>query len=87
MVIERFKNGEIGPVGERFRVSGRMMPEGLTYQASWIDPAGTVCYQLMEAANEQLLEIWMSHWRDLVDFEVVPVLTSADFWAGRQQDK
>jgi hypothetical protein len=29
MVIEQFKNGDAEPVGERFKRSGRMMPEGL----------------------------------------------------------
>jgi hypothetical protein len=32
----------------------------------------------MECAEPQLLEEWMSAWRDLVGFEVVPVISSAD---------
>jgi hypothetical protein len=32
----------------------------------------------MEAESEHLLEQWMSSWRDLVDFEVVPVRTSEE---------
>jgi hypothetical protein len=28
-----------------------------------------------------LLRGWAEHWDDLVDFELVPVQTSADFWA------
>jgi hypothetical protein len=38
------------------------------------------CFQIMEAADQELLEEWIAHWNDLVDFEVVPVATSADFW-------
>lgn len=83
MVIERFKNGDIGPVGERFRSAGRMMPEDVKYVASWIDLPGRVCYQMMEAESENRLKLWTDNWCDLVDFEVVPVLTSADFWALR----
>ena len=81
MVIERFKNGDAKPVGERFRRSGRMLPEGLTYQASWVDAANGRCFQVMEASSRELLDEWARRWDDLVDFEIVPVLTSSDFWA------
>ena len=84
MVIERFKNSDPKPVGERFQRSGRMLPEGLTYHASWVDSKGTSCFQIMEAAHLELLNTWVSYWDDLVDFEIVPVLTSTDFWAKAQ---
>jgi hypothetical protein len=32
----------------------------------------------MECADRRLLEGWMEQWKDLVDFEVVPVVTSAE---------
>jgi precorrin-3B methylase len=32
----------------------------------------------MQAAEPQLLEQWIAQWRDLVDFEVIPVITSAE---------
>ncbi len=82
MVIERFKKGDPGPVGERFRVCGRMLPEGVTYQASWIEKDGSRCFQIMEAPSLAALNVWVSRWDDLVDFDITPVLTSADFWAG-----
>ena len=85
MVIERFKRGDARLVGERFRQSGRMLPEGVAYHASWMDSAGTQCFQIMEAAHQELLGAWMSRWDDLVDFEVVPVQTSGDFWSRIQQ--
>lgn len=85
MVIERFRAGNPDAVGQRFRARGRLMPEGspITYVASWMTADGAACYQIMEAPDAAALEPWMNAWRDLVDFEVVPVLTSADFWAGR----
>jgi len=81
MVIESFKSGDARPVGERFRRRGRMMPQGLTYHASWVDVAGKRCFQLMEATDEAALREWIGNWSDLVDFEVVPVMTSVQFWA------
>jgi len=32
----------------------------------------------METDNEALLKEWMSNWEDLVDFEIIPVRTSAE---------
>jgi len=81
MVIEYFKPGSIVLIGERFKRSGRKLPEGVTYHASWVDSSGTRCFQIMEAANPELLRSWASQWDDLIDFEIVPVLASADFWA------
>ncbi|MGB7438359.1 MAG: DUF3303 family protein [Candidatus Acidiferrum sp.] len=81
MVIERFKTGGIKPVGERFRRIGRMLPEGVNYLASWMDTSGSQCFQLMEAADAESLAAWTSHWEDLVDFEIIPVQTSAEFWS------
>ena len=83
MVIERFKHGDFKLAGERFRRSGRMLPEGVVYHASWVDSSGTRCFQLMESANPDLLNSWTGLWNDLIDFEIVPVQTSADFWAAQ----
>jgi len=38
----------------------------------------------MEATHPDLLTAWTRQWDDLADFEIVPVLTSADFWRARQ---
>ncbi len=84
MVIERFKHGDAVPIGKRFKLSGRMLPEGVTYHESWVDSTGTRCFQLMEALHPELLKTWVSRWQDLIDFEIVPVLASADFWAEKR---
>lgn len=81
MVIERFKNGHAKPIGERFKRHGRMLPEGVTYHASWVDSAGSRCFQIMEARDEQSLLAWIGRWEDLIDFEIIPVLSSQDFWS------
>ena len=85
MVIEHFRNGDAGAVGERFREKGRMMPEGVTYHASWMDSATARCFQIMEAPHSELLESWIRNWDDLVEFEVIPVVTSAEYWAERAE--
>ena len=78
MVIEQFKDGDAVPVYRRFRDRGRMAPAGLSYVSSWVDTNLERCYQLMETADRQLLDEWIAHWSDLVDFEVHPVITSAE---------
>jgi Protein of unknown function (DUF3303) len=83
MVIERFKQRDATPIGERFRQKGRMMPEGVSYIASWMDAENARCFQLMEAPTVEDMDPWLRAWDDLVDFEVVPVETSAEFWAKR----
>jgi len=84
MVIERFKHGDVAPVGERFQRCGRMLPEGVTYHASWMDATGIRCFQIMEAPSPEALNQWMVRWKDLIDFEIIPVLTSQDFWSKTQ---
>jgi hypothetical protein len=81
MVIERFHNGDAKAIGERFRRDGRMLPPEVAYIASWVDAKQMRCFQLMEAPGVESLQPWITHWQDLVEFEVVPVLTSQDFWA------
>jgi hypothetical protein len=77
MVIEHFRPGRAADVYRRFRERGRMAPEGLRYVSSWVDMEYRRCFQVMEG-DEDLLRQWTAHWDDLVDFEVVPVRTSAE---------
>jgi hypothetical protein len=81
MIIERFKDRDPQLVGERFRRDGRMLTEGVVYHEGWVDSDGMRCFQLMEAPNAESLNEWIRRWEDLVDFEVVPVVTSREFWA------
>ncbi len=78
MVVEHFKRGDAVPVYRRFREHGRLAPEGLAYVSSWVDAKLERCYQLMETDDPQLLDDWISHLSDIVDFEVHPVITSAE---------
>ncbi len=78
MIVERFRNGDAAPVYRRFTERGRMAPAGLEYVASWVDEGLSVCFQLMQAADRSLIDAWIANWSDLVDFEVWPVMTSAE---------
>ena len=78
MVIEVFKNGDAAPVYERFRQSGRLAPDGLKYVSSWVDVRMQRCFQLMETDDRALLDEWISHWQDIVEFDVFPVISSAE---------
>ena len=77
MVIETFTQGA-RPVYERARDRGRMLPEGLEYVESWVTEGLGGCFQLMESDDPALFEAWTASWADLAEFEIVPVLASAD---------
>jgi len=77
MVIEQFKNGDPLPVYRRFRDQGRMVPDGLEYVSSWVDTSLERCFQIMETSNPDLISDWITNWNDIVDFEVVPIMSSA----------
>lgn len=81
LVIERFRNGDPVPIYRRLREEGRLMPEGLEYVTSWITEDFARCYQVMACPDRALLETWMARWSDLMEFEVHPVLTSAEVQA------
>lgn len=78
MVIERFRNRDGAAVYRRFREQGRLMPEGLTFVASWVEPNLDRCFQIMECDDPALLEVWADHWRDLIDFEFAPVVPGSE---------
>ena len=77
MVIERFRNRDAKAAYRRFRDQGRLMPEGLRYVDSWVELNFGRCFQLMECDDARLLQEWILNWNDLMDFEIVPVATSA----------
>jgi uncharacterized protein DUF3303 len=78
MIIERFRNRDPVPVYRRFRDRGRLAPDGLHYVSSWVTADMTTCYQVMECADRRTLDEWMGQWSDVVDFDVIPVITSAE---------
>ena len=78
MVIERFRGGDAAAVYRRFRERGRMAPDGLTYVDSWVERGFGRCFQLMECDDPRLLAEWAANWQDLVEFEILPVVTSRE---------
>jgi Protein of unknown function (DUF3303) len=56
-----------------------MMPSGCCFAfPAGVDDDFTRCCQVMRASDRRLLDEWMARWSDLIDFEVHPVLTSAE---------
>ena len=78
MVIEHFRPGRAPDVYRRFRDRGRMAPAQITYVSSWVDLEFSRCFQVMEADSEDQLREWTVNWDDLIDFEIIPVRTSAE---------
>src|SRR5262245_56889613 len=59
MVIERFKDSDMVPVYRRLREKGRMLPDGLKYIDSWIEPNFSRCFQVMECDDLRRLQEWI----------------------------
>ena len=77
MIVEDFEDRAV-PVYRRLRDRGRVLPEGLRYVSSWVTSDFRRCYQLMETDDRELLDAWAREWADLVQFDIVPVMTSAE---------
>lgn len=78
MVIEHFKDGAASEIYRRARTQGRSLPPGLEYLSSWVDTDFKTCWQVMRTDDPTLFETWTNAWTDLVDFEIIPVRTSAE---------
>ena len=78
MVIERFKGRDPAPIYARLRERGRAMPDGLRYLDSWVEANFDRCFQLMECDDARLLQKWVLFWDNLIEFEFVPVVPSAE---------
>lgn len=78
MIVEHFRDGDALPVYRRFRDQGRLAPEGLRYVGSWVTDDLRRCFQIMECESPQLLTQWTARWEDLIEFEIIPVVTSAE---------
>jgi hypothetical protein len=78
MVIETFTRGPQA-VYARAAKRGRLLPPGLFYLDSWIDERGLDrCFQLVETEDPRLFDDWIAQWSDLADFEIVPVIDTAE---------
>ena len=79
MIIERFRDHDALPVYRRVRDEGRMLPDGLAYIDSWVEPNFGRCFQLMECSDLRLLQEWALRWRGSgVTLEIVPVVSSTE---------
>lgn len=79
MVIEHFRDSDMIPIYKRLRDGGRMLPEGLRYIDSWIEPNFSRCFQLMECDDLRRFQEWVLQWRGAgVTFEIVPVVPSTE---------
>lgn len=79
MLIERFKDNDMVPIYKRIRDQGRMLPEGLRYVDSWVEPNFSRCFQVMECDDLKLMQEWILAWRGHgITFEVIPVLNSSE---------
>ena len=81
LVIESIEDVEA--VGVRYAAHGRMLPEGVSYFASWAALEGRRWYQLMQAPDASAFAEWTRRWKDLVTFEIHAVVPSREFWARR----
>jgi len=77
MVVEHFKAGA-GPVYARYSVQGRLMPEGVRYVNSWVSEDMDTCWQIIDADDPALIDVWTSAWADLADFTITPVVSSQE---------
>ncbi len=79
IVIERFKDNDMIPIYKKLQEGGRMLPEGLKYIDSWVEPNFSRCFQLMECEDLKLFQEWSIMWRGFgATFEIVPVVNSKE---------
>ena len=78
MIIEKFRPNKTKEIYTRLKEEGRLMPNGLEYIDSWIDEKIETCFQLMETDSKDKLYQWIDNWKDLMEFEIVGVMNSAD---------
>ena len=79
MVIERFKDNDMVPIYRQIRDGSRMLPDGLKYIDSWVEPNFSRCFQLMECDDLRLFQSWVLEWSGFgLSIEVVPVVGSRD---------
>lgn len=55
-----------------------MLPAGPEFIESWVSADRERCFQVMDCGDPKLLDMRTRQWADIVDFEIVPVLSSAE---------
>jgi hypothetical protein len=50
----------------------------MKYLCSWVDDKLERCFQLLETADPGLPDRWIEDRSDIVEFEAIPALTSAE---------
>ena len=78
MIIENYKLGKTEEIYHRFSERGRMLPSGVEFVYSWVEVNLTKCYQIMKSESLEKLYEWIDNWKDLVDFDVIPVINSEE---------
>lgn len=79
MVIEHFKDNDMVPIYRQVRDGSRMLPTGLRYIDSWVEPNFSRCFQLMECDDVRLFQQWVLEWRGFgTTIEIVPVVGSKE---------
>jgi hypothetical protein len=78
MVIEEFRNHDAKSAYRRFHKEGRLMPDGVEFVNSWVTADLSRCFQLMECNDVARFQQWVAEWSDLIDFEIVPVISGKE---------
>lgn len=78
LVIENYKPGKTSEIYQRFPKHGRMLADKVQYIDCWVEENLQICYQIMKSKGLEKLNGWMEHWNDLVNFEIIPVLSSEE---------
>lgn len=62
-------------VRPRFKETGAPPPPGVDMLGRWHNAAGNGGFFLVETDDPVALARWLQEWTDVIDFEVVPVVT------------
>lgn len=87
MIIENYKPGKTEEIYNRFSEKGRMLPSGVEFIDSWIEENLQKCYQVMRSETLEKINEWIDNWKDLVDFEIIPVINSSEASKTAQRKK
>ena len=77
MIIENYKLGKTEEIYHRFSEHGRMLPSGVEF-VQLGRRKSYKCYQIMKSESVEKLQEWIDNWKDLVDFDVIPVINSEE---------